>query len=313
MRSARSPSAASTIGPISPSPSGPTSTAAAPSPNSAAVFGSSKSVMRVSASAPITSTRSARPVSTWPAASRSAASQPVQAAPISIAPARSAPSACATSGAALGLISSGVIVATSTRSTSSGSSPASSTPMRSAIGPLGTTSAGTWWPSPVMRAVRAGAGVGAPLRVASRAIVRRSGGSVALRMGKLLRGRLDGEVGQDPLAEAGQHLARADLDEAARARLVQGELGLAPAHWAREGGGELGADVGERLGGHAREDGEARLVQLGLVERFAEGLDGGLHRGRVEGAGDVERQRAAAAVLGGLLGALQDVARAGED
>ena len=68
MRSARSPSAARTIGPMWPSPSEPSSTAAAPSPNRAAVFGSSKSVIRVSSSAPMISTRSARPVSTWPAA-----------------------------------------------------------------------------------------------------------------------------------------------------------------------------------------------------------------------------------------------------
>jgi hypothetical protein len=132
----------------------------------------------VRASAPITSTLSARPVSTWPAASRSAARKPEQAAPMSIAPARSAPSSLATIGAALGISSSGLIVATRIRSTSSGSTPASpsvrlaanvamsvrlslgaarrrvftpvrlmihasSTPMRSAISALVTTSAGT--------------------------------------------------------------------------------------------------------------------------------------------------------------------------
>src|SRR5918992_2892791 len=348
MRSARSPSAASTIGPISPSPSGPTSTAAAPSPNSAAVFGSSKSVMRVSASAPITSTRSARPVSTWPAARRSAASQPEQAAPMSIAPALWAPSAAATTGAAFGVSSSGVIVATSTRSTSRGSTPASwsarrpanvaysasvscgaarrrdlipvrfwiqasSTPMRGAMSEFGTTSGGTWWPSPTMRAVRGGAGATTPVRVASRAIVARSAGSSALRMCKLLSRRLDRAVGEDALAEAGEHLAGPDLDEAAAAGLVQREDGLAPADRLGQRGRELGADVLERLGRGAGEDGERAVVQLGLVERGAERLDRGLHARRVEGAGDVERQRALAAPARGPLGLGEVRARAGED
>src|SRR5919108_5074726 len=120
---------------------------------------------------------------------------------------------------------------------------ASSTPIRSAIGPFGTTSGGTWWPRPTIRAVRAGAALRAPVRVASRAIVARSAGSVALRMGELLGGGLDGAVGQDPLAEAGEHLARPDLDEPAAAGLVQREHGLAPAHRPRERGGELGAHV----------------------------------------------------------------------
>ena len=53
----------------------------------------------------------------------------------------------------------------------------------------------------------------------SRAIVRRSGGSVALRMGELLGRGLDGAVGHDALAQAGEHLSGPDLDEAARAGL----------------------------------------------------------------------------------------------
>src|SRR4051812_32551814 len=95
---------------------------------------------------------------------------------------------------------------------------ASSTPMRSAIGPFGTTSGGTWCPRPRIRAVRAGERM-LPLRVASRAIVARSAGSSVLRMDELLRRRLHGAVLEDALAEAREHLARADLDEAARARL----------------------------------------------------------------------------------------------
>ena len=65
-----------------------------------------------------------------------------------------------------------------------------------------------------MLAVRCGANA-EPLRVASRAIVRRSGGSVALCMGGLQAGGLDlRAVGEDALAEAREHLAGADLDEA---------------------------------------------------------------------------------------------------
>src|SRR4029079_19744694 len=135
---------------------------------------------------------------------------------------------------------------------------ASSTPMRSAIGPFGTTSGGTWWPSPRMRAVRAGERM-LPLRVASRAIVARSGGRAVLRMGKLLRRRLDLVVREDALAEAREHLARTDLHEALRPRLVHGQDGLAPAHGACQDVGQLGADVGERLGTRGREDREGRF------------------------------------------------------
>src|SRR3954453_20544102 len=209
--------------------------------------------------------RSARPVSIWPAAIRRAARKPEQAAPMSIAPARSAPSSCATSGAVLGVISSWLIVATRTRSMSYGSTPASvrarrpaqvaislrrsdgaarrrvwtpvrlmiqasSTPRRPASAEFGTTSAGLKWPSPTMLAVRWGAKAD-PLRVASRAIVRRSGGSVALCIRGLQARRLDlGAVGEDALAEAREDLARADLDEPRHAGLVEGEHRLAPAH-----------------------------------------------------------------------------------
>src|ERR1041385_2204932 len=120
---------------------------------------------------------------------------------------------------------------------------ASSTPMRSAIGPFGTTSGGTWWPRPRIRAVRAGERM-LPLRVASRAIVASSGGSSALRIVLLsavahrdgLAGRhvggLDLAVGQGPLAEAPEPLPRPDLHEAPPAGLVHGEHGFAPAHGA---------------------------------------------------------------------------------
>ncbi len=77
---------------------------------------------------------------------------------------------------------------------------------------------------------------------------------------------------------------------------------------------ELGADVRERLRASREEKtGKRGLVQLDLVERGAERRDGRLHARRVERAGDVERQRAAAVLAGGLLGLRELVARAGED
>src|SRR3954471_9775385 len=144
---------------------------------------------------------------------------------------------------------------------------ASSTPRRSAIGPLGTTSGGTWWPSPRIVAVRGGATV-RPLWRASRATAARSGGSVALRMRDLHVDRFDLGAGDDPLAEARQHLAGADLDEAAGAGLVQRGERLAPADRVRQRGGELGAHVLERLRARARDHREAGLGDLDLGERL---------------------------------------------
>ena len=67
------PSEASRIGPISPSPSWPSTTAPAPSPNSGggALVGRGRRSREI-VSAPITSTRSARPVSIWAAPTDSA-------------------------------------------------------------------------------------------------------------------------------------------------------------------------------------------------------------------------------------------------
>ena len=113
--SPRLPSAVRSIGPMPvPDSVGPSTTAPAPSPNSIPVFLSSKSVMRVSFSAPIKRIRSARPTSIIAAACASPARKPVQAAPMSNAAARSAPIAWATRGAQLGVISSALIVATIT-------------------------------------------------------------------------------------------------------------------------------------------------------------------------------------------------------
>src|SRR5215207_2215597 len=329
MVSAIPPSVASTTGPIAPSPSGLSTTAPAPSPNRAAVRLSFGSVTRLSVSAPITSTHSARPVSTCAAPAESADSQPVQAAPMSYA-AAPMPSALATTGAVFGVSSSGVIVARSTRSTSAGLRPASdsarraaltarsavrssgaakrrsrmpvrrviqseSTPIRSAIGPLVTTRSGSLWPRPTTRAVRGGAK--RPLMVFS--VVASVSG-----MDALLRS-LDLRPGHDPLRKPRQDLAGADLDEAGRAGIVDGGKGLAPEDGPDQRARELVAHVGERLRGRAREDGEPRLAQLDVVERGAERRDRRRHRGRVERAGDGQSDRALAELSRDLLGAVE--------
>src|SRR5215210_3377719 len=139
---------------------------------------------------------------------------------------------------------------------------ASSTPRRPASTELGTTSAGLQWPRPMMLAVRWGA-KDEPLRVASRAIVRSSGGSMALCIGGLQARGLDlRAVAEDALAEAGEHLAGADLDVAGAAGGLQGEHRLAPADRGGQGGGELAPDVGERPRARAGDDGEAGLLDV---------------------------------------------------
>src|SRR5215210_6719736 len=99
-----------------------------------------------------------------------------------------------------------------------------STPMRSAIGPFGTTRSGSLWPSPTTRAVRAGAkrplmSMGASARSGlGMNCSLWEGGRISGGSGLGLDGRLDLRPGDDPLREACQDLARADLDEAGGAR-----------------------------------------------------------------------------------------------
>src|SRR3954447_5774036 len=158
----------------------------------------------------------------------------------------------------------------------------SSIPRRSAIGRLLTTVSGRWWPRPSTAAVR----------IAPR-VPTAGSATGALRMGGLAR---------DALRELGEHVAGPGLDEVLGARVEHRAERLAPADGAGQRGGELGAHVGERRGGRARVDGEARRSELDLVEGGAERRDGRLHRGRVEGAGDIERHRAYAVLARGLLG-----------
>src|SRR5918994_2778886 len=162
-----------------------------------------------------------------------------------------------------------------------------STPMPSAISALATTRSGSLWPRPMIRAVRSGI---RPANACSSA-VRVSG------IDELLGGRLDLGARDDPLGEAREHLAGPDLDEALGAGVVQSGEGLPPADGADERCRQLFADVREGLGRGAGDDGEARLAEVRLGERLAEGMHGRLHRGGVEGAGDREADRALAELL----------------
>ena len=243
--------------------------------------------------------------------------------------------------------SSGLIVATSTRSTSSGSTPASASARLAAndrqvgqalvVGaarrrvvdagalhdPLvvdadargdrrvGDDSVGHAWPRPVI-AARCGAG-GVPLRVASRAIVARSDGSVALRMGELLGGArpcVSGRMRLPSLASTlpGPTSTKRSAPASCRASIVSRQrTGAVSAV------GELLADVLERPRGRAGDDGDARLVRARRRRaRRGTAATARLHRGRVEGAGDVERQRAHARARGRSRAASASASRAPE-
>ena len=213
----------------------------------------------------MTSTRSARPVSTWPAARRSAASQPEQAAPMSSAPALTAPSAAATTGRGVRRQFVGrhrrheheVDVARVDARVLQGAAAGE----RGVLGQrlvreraAARLDAGALLDPVVVDAdARGDLAVGDDLRrhvvaepddargarrgrrdgaVAGRLAGDRGevGGKLGATHGRARSGRgLDRAVGQDALAEPGEHLAGPDLDEAAAAGLVQGEHGLAPA------------------------------------------------------------------------------------
>src|SRR3954470_11259634 len=109
-----------------------------------------------------------------------------------------------------------------------------------------------------MVAVRGGAGRRA-VGAASRAIWCSSAGSVALGMHESFGGGVELDALEDALAHAGEHLARADLDERGRAGLVDRDHGLAPADRLDQRLRELLADVLERRGTGAGEDREGGL------------------------------------------------------
>src|SRR5690242_7516509 len=113
-----------------------------------------------------------------------------------------------------------------------------STPIRSAIGPFGTTRSGSLWPRPSTRAVRSSVPRG--LRAVVAVEVRlgmdpASAGGLGIAAGNIDAGlvtglasrrRLHPRARDDPLGQPREHLARADLDEALGARLMQRAEGL---------------------------------------------------------------------------------------
>src|SRR3954468_4197349 len=242
--------------------------------------------MRLSRSAPITSTFSARPDSICAVARLSAERNPVHAAPTSIAPARLAPSSSATRGAALGVSSSADMVATRIRSRSVAETPARSSamspasaanelrrssghairlwwtpvrlaiqlasiPSRSAISALGTERSGTHMDTDA---------IPAPRRAPSRVAVGAGTGRLAISGMCHLRLREDAglNIRERAANQALQDLARPDLHEPLRAAVPQRVQRLAPAHRAHERQGQLLLDVFERARGHAREDRDCR-------------------------------------------------------
>src|SRR5215207_5500435 len=287
---------------------GVTSAAPAPSANRAAVPRSVRSMKRLSTSAPITSTFSPRPPSTWAAASASAERKPVQAAPRSIAPARVAPSSRATSGAALGRISSAATVATRTRSTASAATPAwsraarpapaarswrrspgdtcrrsytpvrwtihcSVTPAPSATLSLVTTRSGTAMATDARAAARCWRSHGMRVAVAAAAGSEAAASrTAALASGNRRSGLRTGCLqGQRLLHQIGQHLPGTAFDEVDHTASVERPHYVEPAHRLDDRAHEQAGDVVERLGGHAGVHGHRRLADLGLVHERAEG------------------------------------------
>src|SRR5436190_12424862 len=335
------PSAPRTTGPILPTgPAGLTSAAPAPSARRAAVARSSGSVSRLSRSAPITSTLSARPDSIWAVASPSADRKPAHAAPTSIAPAAVAPSSSATSGAAFGVSSSAAMVATRTRSSSPAATPArssaiwpasaanalrrssghamrrrstpvrfviqlGSTPIRSAIGAFSITRSGTHIATEAMPAPRR---VRAPSIAASREALA-SSGTRHLPLGQ--DARLD--LGKRAPHEALQDLAGADLHEPLGAPITQCKQGVAPAHRPHQGLRQLGPDVAERTRRDTREHRHPRGTDVDSGEGLAELGHGLRHRVGVERAADREPHRLQALGLRLVHGGVQVFARPRDD
>src|SRR4051794_14542290 len=168
----------------------------------------------------------------------------------------------------------------------------SSTPIRAPTSALPTTRSGRWAPRPTIRAVRTEAGR-LPFALGADAGAAASGTDARLRRG------LDDDALDDPLAHAGEQLARPDLVEALGARGVEGEERLAPADGPDERLRELLADVLEGPRGRAGEDGEARGAERDVLEGGAERRDGRGHRRGVEGARHGDGDGAGGAAGGG--------------
>src|SRR4051812_6483471 len=341
-----SPSARRTEWPRRSGPPGERTAAPAPSPNSAAVLRSSWSVTRDSASAAMTSTCSARPLSMSAAPCSRPARKPVQARLTSQAMAEAAPRRLATRGAAAGMTMSAEAVATRSASRSAPVSPASSsaawpavvarsvmvapgarrrraampvrrrihsgsTPTRAATSSVAIDVSGRAAPRPVMPAVIRRARARARPAGAMRSSRTRSTDDIDL----LQQRRRGGRRGSRDAAwrELGQHAARSGVDVGLHALAGQRGHRVAPAHRAHERLGELVDGVLERRGGRARDDGRRRLLEGRLGEPGAEGLDGGLHLRRVERPGHIEHEGAQALGARVVAGGLEVLAGARED
>src|SRR5215218_5944120 len=102
-----------------------------------------------------------------------------------------------------------------------------------------------------------------------------------------------------PTNEAGEDLARPDVEEATHAELPEPSRDGRPADRAGQGGGQgVPRVLVEEVRGHGRDHGRRGAAELDLVERRAEGTGARLHRGSVEGARDREALRANARGLG---------------
>ena len=329
------PSAPSATGPISPGAPAVQRIAPAPSPNSAAVLRSSGSTWRDMISAPITSACCEAPDASIPARRRARRGSRCRRCRHRTLRRRSAPIACATWGAAFGITESWLHDATSTRSRSAPSTRASaSAAIAAARGELGERArrvrvAPLADPGPPQDPVGVDADRRRDLVVGDDAVGQRAadaddrplrsvagaaGAGVRLS-GQRHRNLLDRDrlgaldVARDQLRE---DLVRADVDEALGAELRERRHRLAPADRRGQRSDELGANVGERCRRQPGEHRDRGLAQLDRGERLAEGLLRGGHPRRVEGAGDVERERANAALAPDLHRALQPLARAGE-
>ena len=281
--------------PIRPGPpsAGPTTTAPAPSANSAAVPRSDLSMKRLSTSAPITSTCSQRPLSTCAAASERADRKPVQAAPTSIAPARSAPRSHRHQRRGVGQQLVGADrghqhqVDVARRAVRPAPAPAGRRRRRGPAGARPPTRGGArarpcggrstarsrrrprrpwrWSPRCPARPSPARRSPPGCVRALARG-ARRS--ETALRIGGLHRERRLGLDAVERLAhEVGQHPAGAGLDVAGRRRARAGRPSRRSSGRGGERRHELLAHVLERRGGDAGEHGHARLAQLDRAPR----------------------------------------------
>ena len=255
---------------------------------------------RLSTSAPITSTCSARPPSTCAVASESADRKPVQAAPRSIAPARVRAELGGDErrGVRKDLVGRDGReqhevevrgVRRRPRRARAGRPPrrgvttvSPSETLRRSWTPVRWTIHCSVTPAPSattsLPTMRSGTAIAIEASEAARSSRGRAGARVAtalvaeaalrhVRPPWLGERRLCLDAVERLADEVREHLAGAGLDEAARAGALERAHHIEPAHGARDRLHEAGGDVVEGLGGHARVDGHVRRADLGLARR----------------------------------------------